>query len=757
MKLKKTLLAVAIIMLAVNISAQSLTTQSAVGQNPTTLINNHLAGQGVLLSNAKFNNSTGNIATPQIGTFSYSGTSFPYHSGLIMTTGNVSVANGPNSSGSSSAPVTPEYVDPQLQPYASGQLHGCSALEFNFVAYSDTFAFNYIFGSEEYEEFVNAGYNDVFVFLLSGPDPITSVQTTKNVAIIPHSITAQNPNGIAVTIDNVNHILNTPYYHNNNNGTAVQYDGYTTSLTAQATILACQPYTMHLTVGNSGDNAYDSGVFLEEGSFYSPSVQVSEIFKIRDQISTEYGDTLVQNCRDVDIYFNLPRAILQGIYHADIEFLGNAEEGTDYQLSYLNGSLWSTLNQTNNEVYYHADDSVIRMHLKVNDTVDFGNAVKEVMLVVTTVYCDDYYYNGHPDAGRIDTLIFHLKCNPVIELVDTTIKYCHHGDAITVDMNSGADDLLWQWTPTTGITNPNTQTSDADISSGRTYHVIAKDRYGCQADTAQVDVTIFEQPVADIRVNPENGCAPLPVIFRAVDVPDECDIRWRVYGENAFDTTYTQSSQLHLTLGDAGYYDVNLWLSTAPGCSDSLTLHNAVHVSDFPHAMLSFSPDEPNNGETVYFYNESTGSDINSYFWNFGDGGTSTTQNPEHAYHVTASDNMTVHFVVTNIDGCEDDTTFVIPVVDEFSLYVPNSFTPNEDGVNDVFQPIARDVAFYRLMIYDRYGSLFFTTEDTEASWDGTIGGKPAPAGVYVWTIEYIRYSNPNRTLLKKGSVTLVR
>ena len=350
-----------------------------------------------------------------------------------------------------------------------------------------------------------------------------------------------------------------------------------------------------------------------------------------------------------------------------------------------------------------------------------------------------------------------LVAKAVIELVDTTIKYCHHGDAITVDMNSGADDLLWQWTPTTGITNPNTQTSDADISSGRTYHVIAKDRYGCQADTAQVDVTIFEQPVADIRVNPENGCAPFPVIFRAVDVPDECDIRWRVYGENAFDTTYTQSSQLHLTLGDAGYYDVNLWLSTAPGCSDSLTLHNAVHVSDFPHAMLSFSPDEPNNGETVYFYNESTGSDINSYFWNFGDGGTSTTQNPEHAYHVTASDNMTVHFVVTNIDGCEDDTTFVIPVVDEFSLYVPNSFTPNEDGVNDVFQPIARDVAFYRLKIYDRYGSLFFITEDTEAFWDGTIGGKPAPAGVYVWTIEYIRYSNPNRTLLKKGSVTLVR
>ena len=135
-----------------SLRAQSLSTQSAAGQNPTVLINQHLAGDGVLLSNAKFNNSTGNISTAQIGTFTYTGNAFPYHSGLIMTTGNVSVANGPNNSGSSSSAVSPEYVDPQLQPYATSTLHNCSALEFNFVAYSDTFAFNYIFGSEEYEE-----------------------------------------------------------------------------------------------------------------------------------------------------------------------------------------------------------------------------------------------------------------------------------------------------------------------------------------------------------------------------------------------------------------------------------------------------------------------------------------------------------------------------------------------------------------------------------------------------------------------------
>ena len=758
MRLKLIYLTIGCLMLWGSLRAQSLSTQSAAGQNPTVLINQHLAGDGVLLSNAKFNNSTGNISTAQIGTFTYTGNAFPYHSGLIMTTGNVSVANGPNNSGSSSSAVSPEYVDPQLQPYATSTLHNCSALEFNFVAYSDTFAFNYIFGSEEYEEYVNAGFNDVFAFLLTGRDPITfAPNTTRNVAIVPHSITAQHPTGTPVTIDNVNHLLNTTYYHNNNGGAAVQYDGYTTSLTAEATILACETYTMHLSVGNIGDNAYDSGVFLEEGSFYSPSVQVVEDFQINNNSSTQFGDTIVQNCREVEIHYKLPRKVLQGLYHASIDFMGNAAVGIDYELSYLNGTNWDILNETNNEVYYHADDSVILMHLRMLPSAPCDvNVVKEVQLIVTTIFCDDYYYNGHPDAGRVDTLVYHLKCNPPIELEDTTFKYCHHGDHISVNMTSGANDLLWQWIPASGITTPNAQSSAADISSGRTYQVIAKDRYGCLADTADVEVTIYSQPTIDLHINPENGCAPLPVNLKTLNIPDDCDIIWHLTHEDGTDTIFT-SNPFNVTLDNPGYYDVSLWLSTAPGCSDSVSLHNAIHVSDYPHAMLSFSPDEANNGEIVYFYDESTGSDIVSYFWSFGDGGTSTSQNAEHAYHVTTSDNMNVRFLVTNVDGCSDDTTFIVPVVDNFALYIPNSFTPNNDNVNDVFQPIATDVAYYRLELYDRQGNLFFMTEDTDTPWDGTINGKPAPSGVYVWTIQYIRYSNLNQTLLRRGTVTLVR
>ena len=192
--------------------AQNLTTSPLTGWSPGAIVQAHLAGDGVLLSGgtvhlngggtmqlamARFNNSTGNVTTPQIGTFSSNGYNFPISTGLIMTTGNVSVANGPNSSGSSSQEVSPTYTDPQLNSIASSTLNACGVLDFQFIAFADTFSFNYVFASEEYPEWVCSTYNDVFAFYLTGVDPVTFTSTSKNVAIIPNTV-------LPVTINNLN-------------------------------------------------------------------------------------------------------------------------------------------------------------------------------------------------------------------------------------------------------------------------------------------------------------------------------------------------------------------------------------------------------------------------------------------------------------------------------------------------------------------------------------------------------------------------
>jgi gliding motility-associated-like protein len=92
-----------------------------------------------------------------------------------------------------------------------------------------------------------------------------------------------------------------------------------------------------------------------------------------------------------------------------------------------------------------------------------------------------------------------------------------------------------------------------------------------------------------------------------------------------------------------------------------------------------------------------------------------------------------------------------------YDLLMPGAFSPNGDGRNDLFRiPPSVPVSILRFSVYDRWGELVFTTSNSGAGWDGRMGNKPQPAGVYVWMIDYI---NPltKRSARKNGTVTLIR
>lgn len=230
-------------------------------------VENVLLGSCVTASNITF---TG--VARAAGTFDGTGTILGLDDGIIITTGQANNAIGPdnaNSVGSANAGGG----DPDLTVLASGfQTYDAAILEFDFIPQSDTLRFNYIFGSEEYPEYVNSGYNDVFGFFISGPGiagPFTG--GAKNIALIPGT-------NLPVAIDNVNNgysgsepatgpCENCAYYVDNSNGPAVQYDGHTTVLTAQVVVTPCVTYHIKIAVADAGDGALDSGVFLEGGSF----------------------------------------------------------------------------------------------------------------------------------------------------------------------------------------------------------------------------------------------------------------------------------------------------------------------------------------------------------------------------------------------------------------------------------------------------------------------------------------------------------
>lgn len=762
-------------------NAQGFTvTAAANGTTPNALIQQHLAGEGVILSNGSFTygantTTTSSISSnPQIGVFNRGNVTFPISSGIVMTTSNLSSISQSSNypSANASVDVTNNTVTPdaKLATIISANLHDRAALDFDFVAFSDTMAFNYVFASEEYPDFVCSDYNDVFGFFIEGYNPVTHANSSWNIALLPNGITPVTINtvnggqyGSSYSPTSTTVLTNSQYYHQNSSSPPA-FNGYTVKLAASANVVPCQVYHMHLAIADVTDGVYDSGVFLEEGSFYSPSVELEREYSTANQVEmmNHYGDTLIQGCRDVEVQYKLPGGrIAPGSYYTWVEEIGTTVMGQDYDLTYFDGTIWRHLNPIQPEIFFSSSDSVTRIHLTMLDSVLCDDdEVKEVRLIFHTVFCDLFIDQG---AGRDDTLVFHLKCNPAIELADTTLYFCHEANYVTVEQLSGSDDVLFHWLAAdgsanpAGIANPNAQTSEANITQNRTYRVAATDRYGCLSDTATVEVFVSEKPEVDLQIAPETGCTPLPVVLQNLNSPDGCQFRWRVVSDNGNYDTLATVNPLNLVMDSAGYYNVSLWLSTAPGCDDSLSMTHAIHVSEYPHAIPTFSPEEPHNGETVYFYNESTGDEIVSYLWTFGDGATATSADAEHAYHVSTSDNKLVRFSVTNVDGCSDDTTFIVPVVDNFAFYVPNSFTPNGDNINDVFQPKATDVAYYRLELYDRQGNLFFMTEDTEDSWDGTIGGQPAPVGVYVWKVEYIRVADLNTTHHKQGTVTLVR
>jgi hypothetical protein len=214
----------------------------------TSLINTLLSGSsGITATNATYSGSA--LAA---GTFSGGNPDLGIDEGVILSTGRVIDAVGPNNS-PSAGPILPALPGTALLP---GTTFDAAILSFDFTTTTGAISLDYVFGSEEYPEFVNGttgtglSVNDQFRFFIDG----------ENIALVPGTSTP-------ISIDTVNPGLNSGLYRDNNTGALnLQYDGFTTVLTAQKTGLSPGSHTFQLVIADLGDEFYDSGVFLRAGS-----------------------------------------------------------------------------------------------------------------------------------------------------------------------------------------------------------------------------------------------------------------------------------------------------------------------------------------------------------------------------------------------------------------------------------------------------------------------------------------------------------
>ncbi|MEM6722915.1 MAG: choice-of-anchor L domain-containing protein [Bacteroidota bacterium] len=280
---------------------------------------NTISSSGVLVSNPILNCSSANGIG--YGTFSVPDgflSSFGMQSGIVLTSGQSINAQGPNSAGGTGTSLG-NPGDADLDGLSNANTNDACVLEFDVFAVTDMLQFNYVFGSDEYPEFVNSGFNDVFGFFISGP----GIVGDQNIALIPGTSTP-------VAINNVNDQLNTAFYVDNQgsscNGQSIEYDGHTTVLTAMATVQPCQTYRLKLAVADAGDFIFDSGVFIEAQSLNVGVASISPSYEFSPDL-----EAAIEGCAEGTLTVQLDMPNMDTTFVA-IEYSGTAINGIDYPL-----------------------------------------------------------------------------------------------------------------------------------------------------------------------------------------------------------------------------------------------------------------------------------------------------------------------------------------------------------------------------------------------------------------------------------------
>jgi len=268
------------------LNAQIIIDNTAPYDNPTWLVDNVLLGGGITTSNHSYQGDSS-----QIGWFDAVNTNLGINSGIVMATGDI-YALDPIIGGGFPF-LTNLIADPDLllvansvpgmigQAFTVSSINDVAVLEFDFIPTSDSLRFRYVFGSQEYFGFENTSYNDVFGFFLSGPGiagpwtaPAIHPNGSVNLAVVPNTLPP-----LPITISSINSVtpINQQYFVDNQGtglDTIADADGFTTVLTARALVQCGETYHIRLAIADGSDQGLSSYVWLDGGSFFSPSLSV---------------------------------------------------------------------------------------------------------------------------------------------------------------------------------------------------------------------------------------------------------------------------------------------------------------------------------------------------------------------------------------------------------------------------------------------------------------------------------------------------
>jgi gliding motility-associated-like protein len=274
-------------------------------------------------------------------------------------------------------------------------------------------------------------------------------------------------------------------------------------------------------------------------------------------------------------------------------------------------------------------------------------------------------------------------------------------------------------------------------------------------DSSAMRIQVSDIPQVNVVSNVEKGCRPVEVTFNTPSANSGIGT-W-----NFGDGSSTQNGlTANHTFDAPGSYTISFTYINDMGCGTQAVLPYAIKVFDVPHAAFSFSPEEVSMIDPkIQFTNLSTILGNNTYQWQIADKYQLNDVNPQVIFD-KAGDYM-ITLTAKTPEGCKDITSQRVTIRNDYGVYVPNSFTPNYDGVNDIFIPVfspyGLDLNVYDLEIFDRWGASLFHTKDYTVGWDGLAKGTsdPVKQDVYVYRIKY--KDAEGKIYHKTGHVSLLK
>ncbi len=745
-----------------------------------------IAGKNVDITNVQLNCPPG-----AYGVFSGGPGGVNIQGGIILSTGFAQDAEGPNVlDGSLAFPGQDANTpigspgDALLSASANPDLFTVDAciLEFDVYAPTNLLTFNYVFMSEEYLEFVNSQYNDIFGFWIRGPG-ILNGTTDSLISAIPGTQTA-------ITVSSVNNTTNNTYYVNNPAGEiGTAYDGYTTLLTAAAPVTPCNTYHLRMAVADGIDQFFDSGVLIEEGSLFNQGVEL-------EIAGATVGNALscAENCLDGTITISLVAPQIDTVF-VPIDIQGSAINGVDYAtipsvLVFPPGVLSITIpvlpvvdgiiEQTESIVIYlyeqcsatepsdsaiiYIRDDINGLFTMVTDTIICGSAIQLPMNGPA-----DMIYNWSPSVGLSDTTSRNptaypgqnttytaiagngmcsdtLSVNVVVATLTTpndTIV-CSPGQSVLLYAVTNQQTATWSWTPTTALTTTNAVSTIATPATTTTYHVSVVTPVCTMED--DITITVFDgaanvtpdQTICEGQESVQIGGPAQPGLTYSWTPIDGLNDPTSS-NPTASPTTTTQYT-LTITGGNCSVSN-DVTVNVGGPFTINPIADSTIFQGESRFIQASNAPVPGNNspvGNVTYTWTPVTGLAISGS-------------------QVTATPLETTTYTVTAVSdaGCTAGTGFTITVIPPVYAF-PNAFAPNGSGNNTTFAPIIQgNVQVQNFQIFNRWGQIMFDNGDATIGWDGTIGGKEAPQDTYVYAATLLLPTG--ETVEVKGDLLLVR